>query len=468
MEGRGRGGRGRGYLPGRGGRGRISPSSQPGPSSPTPFVPLALSSLTLEDPPPPQQASPLSEALSMSPLFEFSHVWMDLGRVIPPEFEGFLASPPGMRYLRAMDERFVRLRAAGEQPRRWDETARYLANTDELRYHLDNVTVRWRQEFMDSALANTDTVNTPWFGAVYRAMGSPYEQPPKDLEPLYKLLLMRYAKPVVRADDGRRIDPYYINLLGQPIPGWVALYTTQTNTVSDWLVRYLLGGDRDVNTTYVVDGTNLFYEFDPIKWPARELYQDRNGEYGPVVVFMKNHMVQSKFFQWEMGPTYMYNALQHMHGGIRHGHDVFVVAIEVKSCDHIRGERKRCIQYKKQTEEEARRIQVDSDSKERRRCRIIGDSGQVVANYDHLLCEYDDVAANIFVDHLQEVFDQVNQTDGGQRDAVIVTDEKMQTFIKTPDQIGYMTAAMLAMWQNIETRIFQLKPVMSRGGRVSP
>jgi hypothetical protein len=451
---KGRGGRGQGFLPGRGGRGRGRQAGPPSPS-PVPFVPLPLAPLPVEEPP------SLSEALSLSPLFEFSPVWIGLGRAVPPELEAFFASPPGERYLRAMDERFAKLRRAGQQPRRREDTLRFMAATDDLRYHLDNVTTRWRQEFMDSALADESTANTPWVNAVSRAMGTPYDSPAFDLAPLYRVVLTRYARPVVRVDN-KRVDPYRVDLQAKPLLGWEPLRTTDAGSVCDLLTRQLLG-QNGPKTTYVVDGTNLFYKFDPIDWPARELYRDRNGEYGPVVVFMKSHMFRSKLVEWEEGPTYIYNALQNMHGGVRHGHGVFIVSIEVKSCEHLRAKTS-CIEYQKRTAQPL----SNGQGHEERGCRIVGENGDVLVPWNHLMCEYDDVAANVFFDHMREALEQRNRVDGRQRDAVIVTDETMQRFIKGVDEIGFLDAAMVAISQNISTRVFRLTPATQRGGRIRP
>lgn len=408
--------------------------------------PLAMPS-PLRAPSPLTMPSPLARQSPPPSTFEFSPVWIDPGRWVPPELASFFASPPGNEFLRAMDALMVRLRKAGAQPRSGRNAPQlYKAPREELLRQMNGFTNRFRAMFDARVLGRVRTTDALWHAVVSRAIGSATD--PVKHEALIPAMAVRYEKPTAIA-GGRRVGSYLVEEItprSGPIVGWEPLRSTEEGSVGVLLEDRLFGQGRDDHSfVYAVDGTNLFYKYDPAQWPA-ELMIDRNGEYGPVVVFMKHHMVRSKLLGWPEGAMYVYNALQEMHGGIRHKNQVLVVSIEVPSCDGVLGEKKSCIEYEKSSNAE-------------RRCRVFGEDGQALTDWEHPVCEYDDVATNSFFEQMRNEMNRRNATDGGQRDAVIVTSEGAGKFLKDVDAMNFVDAAMMSISGVISTRVFRIQPV---------
>tara|TARA_B100001057_G_scaffold477836_1_gene547540 strand:+ start:205 stop:1359 length:1155 start_codon:yes stop_codon:yes gene_type:complete len=384
-------------------------------------------------------------------------VWIDPGQWIPRELASFFASPPGNEFLHAMDAFMVRLRKTGAQPRR-DRNAPqlYKMPREELLRQMNGFTNQFRAMFDARVLGRVHTTDALWHAVVSHAIGS--ETDPVKHEELIPAMAMRYEKPAAIV-DGRRVDPYPVQEItprSGPIVGWELLRTSKEGSVGTLLKDRLFGqNNEDHSAVYVVDGTNLFYKYDPAQWPA-ELMMDRNGEYGPVVIVMKHHMLKSKLLGWPEGGMYIYNALQEMHGGVRHKNQVLIVSIEVPSCDGVPGQKKSCIEYEKSAVAE-------------RRCRVVGEDGERLTEWEHAVCEYDDVAANSFFDQMRNEMNKKNEEDGGQRDAVIVTSEGAGKFLKDVDAMNFVDAAMMAMSDAINTRVYRLQPlpVQHRSGKKS-
>ena len=430
----------------------------------TPALPLPLSAVTSPGPPP-SPGLPPSPALPLSPRsVEISPQWMEVSRWVTPELKQFWESRRGKQFVRWMDARMSAVRAENAQPNPQQGQQIYSMPRSLFIEALEELLLAYRLQYRmdvnsDDYAFDLDQLNFAEIPMVAEALFT-------RIEAVRDLLVRRYEKPDLRDPATGTLRPNYPYALrkeaGDRHNGWEEL-RKGTGSVPVMLTNLLLNNSSgyDPQFVYVVDGNNLFYNYNPVDWPA-ELRRDRNGDYGPVVIYMKNHMFVSKLLHWLDGGCYIYNALQEMHGGARLNHPVYVVSIEVKNCnDQVRSA---CLEHQKKEDWERN----PDTGKLEGKCRVLQQDGRALnvpyvgkrqprSEWDHLLCEFDDVAANMCLEQLREAVQAKNRLDGGRREAVFVTTENNARYLKNEYQIDAVNVAMRAMTQNISTRVYSLK-----------
>lgn len=374
---------------------------------------------------------------------------------IPEGLVSFFESATGKAYVRTVDEYMDSLRFDSKQPNPNLTHQKYTTTRDAFVRTLDDAGAIFRSDFRDR-ISGTNTLT---MSALEQMQEVTLVMDTFDYQghELRTLMTQRYEKPF---SHGRypSTNPFVVTPESRNLfRGWGALKpgsvgVNKVDGVPNTLLN-LTSVANDVGaqskTVYVVDGNNCFYSYSPVDW-ADELRIDRHGEYGPVVIYLKGHVFRDKLQKWYEGPTYVYNALQELHGGVRLGHPVYIVAIDVRQCKST--EDVHCLEY----------------GAKNNKCQIRDKRGKAVVfppplcpeetAWDHFLCEFDDVAANILYNQMTTEMQKANAWTGFHRDVTFVTNERPKNYMKTQFQIDAISKAMETISDAVTTRIWILHP----------
>jgi len=367
----------------------------------------------------------------------------------------FFESATGKAYVRTVDEYMDSLRLDSKDPNPNLTHQKYTTTRDTFVRTLDDAGATFRSDFR----YRISGTNTPTMSALEQMQEVNLVMDTFLFQggELRTLMTQRYEKPF---SPGRypSLNPFVATEESiNHFVGWGALKPGRVGADKvDGVPNTLLNLTSAANdmgvqskTVYVVDGNNCFYSYSPVDW-ANQLRIDRHGEYGPVVVFLKGHAFRDKLQKWYEGPTYVYNALQELHGGAKLGNPVYIVAIDVRQCKSPKDVP--CLQY---------------DAKNKK-CQIRNKDGNPVVfrdplcldntPWDHFLCEFDDVAANILYNQMFEEMRDTNGWTGYQREVTFVTNERPKNYIKTQLQIDAISKAMETISDAVTSKIWILHP----------
>ena len=354
----------------------------------------------------------------------------------------FFESATGKAYVRTVDKFMDSLRLASKQPDPNPTHNTYVTTRENFLSTLDTAEEIFRD---DSALGQMQDPTMVLETFLSQREGR------------RTLMTERYENPF---SPGKypSTNPFGITAESRNIfVGWAALKPGSVGAdnidgVPDTLLNLTsVPNDRGLQskTVYVVDGNNCFYSHSPVDW-VNALRIDRHGEYGPVVVFLKQHLFRDKLQNWYEGPTHVYNALQELHGGAKLGNPVYIVAIDVRQC---------------KSDAAAPCLEYDTTSNQ---CRIRDKNGKAVVfprplclnrtPWDHFLCEFDDVAANILYNQMSADMRETSASTGCQRDVTFVTNDGLRNFFKTQLQIDAISKAMETISDAVRSRIWILHP----------
>jgi len=150
---------------------------------------------------------------------------------------------------------------------------------------------------------------------------------------------------------------------------------------------------------------------------------------------------------WARGAASVYNALQELHGG----HPVYLVVCVVELLSSGTGKFP-CMDIKKRPKknnpnriESVGLVMLDPQTH-------FQNYAPLKPGYNHMLCEYDDVAVVRF----HEEFNGRSSSVGGNSNATFVTHERPQTFVKNTREMESIGKMMLKLGDNMRFDVYAL------------